>query len=145
MMPWEKTTPSPADIPALVAHAEAVRYDYNSSRWVGDISRETARAIVRALVFAADDLARSIPASIALAGDAAHTREAEGPPSSADDPVKAYSAWLADELTARDQVAATVSGAATLVGQATGAAHALMEYTFSDTDAVPSSQVAGRQ
>lgn len=145
MMPWEKTTPSPADIPALVAHAEGVRYDYDSGRWVGDLDRETARAIVRALVFAADDLARSIPAVITLAGEATHTREAEGPPSSVDDFHKAYSSWLADELTGRDQVEATVSGAATLAGQATGAAFTLMEYAFSDADAVRPSSLPGRQ
>ncbi|KTG17749.1 MULTISPECIES: hypothetical protein [unclassified Guyparkeria] len=131
MMAWEKLAPTPADIPQLVAHAESVRYDFGAKKWVGDLSQETARAILKALIFAADDLTRSIPAVVRVAGEASTQREQEAPPRT----VSGYASWLADEITERDQVATTITSAATLAGQATGAAYVLFEYVASGQEA----------
>ncbi|RRQ23377.1 hypothetical protein D5687_07345 [Guyparkeria sp. SCN-R1] len=131
MMAWEKLSPTPADIPQLVAHAEGVRYDFRSKKWVGDLSKETARATLKALVFAADDLTRSIPAVVQVTDDASSQRETESAPRSTSD----YASWLGDALIARDQVATTITSAATLAGQATGAAYLLFEYVASAQEA----------
>lgn len=118
MMAWEKLDPTPADVRQLVAHAERVRYDHAAEQWVGDLSKETARAIVKALVSVADELTRGIPGTIGLARDAWELRQVGS----------------AREHDERQELGTVIASAAALANQATGAAFVLLDYVNSNRE-----------